>query len=69
MTRRRHHAGAQLVLLTVVLMATASMVQAAEPSRVLQAVQATDDDPNPSRMYSSWECHSDLAPLGTASMA
>ena len=53
MTRRRHHAGAKVVLLTVVLMATAAMAQAAEPSRVLHAVQVTDDDPNPSRMYSS----------------
>ncbi len=53
MNRRRFHAGVKLALLTMLLTGTAAVGQAAEPPRVLQAVQATDDDQNPSRMYSA----------------
>ena len=53
MNGRRFHIGADVALLLALLLATSSVGEAAEPPRVLQAVHATDDDQNPSRLYSS----------------
>ncbi len=53
MNGRRFRAGVKVALLTAWLLGTSSVGLAAEPPRVLQAVQATDDDQNPSRMYSA----------------
>ena len=53
MNRRQACAGVTIALLTLTLMPIASVGQAAEPPRVLQAVQATNDDRNPARMYSA----------------
>ncbi len=53
MNRRQASAGVTIALLTLTLMPPASVGQAAEPPRVLQAVQATNDDRNPARMYSA----------------
>ncbi len=49
----RRRLAALVIGMLAVLVASGLPSGAAEPVRVLRAVQATDEDPNPSRMYSA----------------
>lgn len=53
MKSERRLAGLTIVLLLGAFMADGAAAQTREPIRVTQAVNATDNDPNPSRTYSS----------------
>lgn len=51
--RLLRYLGATIGLISFAMVAATHNGVASEPARVVQAVQASDDDPNPSRMYSA----------------